>query len=216
MCYNMGVRKESERRCSTHSSRADGKRKGPERQREWGSRPGPAIGKSLYRQIAALASALGRIERELQDSQNWLHETLCDCDQCLYELRRQRQLLQARAQLLAELEALNAAVALADVETECVRCAQPFTPIDDEQAVRAMLARRERAPSLTGGAPAILSKGVSTNAAARVGLRVYDAQAASLVESPSESEPTGFMTCARALYPHGSGAGQRRAHRRGL
>jgi chromosome segregation ATPase len=87
----------------------------------------------LYRQIAALASALGRIERELQDSQNWLHETLCDCDQCLFELRRQRQLLQARAQLLAELDALNAAVALADVETECLRCAQPFTPIDDEQ-----------------------------------------------------------------------------------
>jgi chromosome segregation ATPase len=87
----------------------------------------------LYRQIAALASELGRIERELRDSQNWLHETLCDCDQCLYELRRQRQLIEARNRLLAELEALNAAVALADVETECLRCAQPFTPIDDEQ-----------------------------------------------------------------------------------
>jgi chromosome segregation ATPase len=91
----------------------------------------------LYRQIAALASELGRIERELRDSQNWLHETLCDCDQCLYELRRQRQLIEARNRLLAELEALNAAVALADVETECLRCAQPFTPIDDEQLCEA-------------------------------------------------------------------------------
>jgi hypothetical protein len=88
---------------------------------------------SLYRQMAALASALGRIERELQDSQNWLHETLCDCDQCLFELRRQRQLIEARNRLLAELDALNAAVALADVEVECLRCCQPFTPIDDEQ-----------------------------------------------------------------------------------
>jgi hypothetical protein len=33
-----------------------------------------------------------------------------------YELRRQRQLLEARNRLLAELDALNAAVALADVE----------------------------------------------------------------------------------------------------
>jgi DNA repair exonuclease SbcCD ATPase subunit len=88
---------------------------------------------ALYRQIAALASALGRIERELRDSLGWLHDGLCDCGQCLHELRRQRQLLQARAQLLAELEALNAAVATADVETECLRCAQPFEPIDDEQ-----------------------------------------------------------------------------------
>jgi hypothetical protein len=98
-----------------------------------GNTQGLQSASSLYRQMAALASALGRIERELQDSLGWLHETLCDCDQCLHELRRQRQLLQARAQLLAELDALNAAVALADVETECVRCAQPFTPIDDEQ-----------------------------------------------------------------------------------
>jgi hypothetical protein len=88
---------------------------------------------SLYRKIAALASELGRIERELRDSLGWLHEEICDCNQCLHELRRQRQLLQARAQLLAELDALNAAVATADVETECLRCAQPFEPIDDEQ-----------------------------------------------------------------------------------
>jgi hypothetical protein len=87
----------------------------------------------LYRQIAALASALGRIERELRDSQGWLHEEICDCAQCLFELRRQRRLIEARNRLLAELDALNAAVALADVETECLRCAQPFTPIDDEQ-----------------------------------------------------------------------------------
>jgi hypothetical protein len=88
---------------------------------------------SLYRRIAALASELGKIERELRDSQGWLHEGLCDCDQCLHELRRQRQLLQARAQLLAELDTLNAAVDTADVETECLRCCQPFVPIDDEQ-----------------------------------------------------------------------------------
>jgi hypothetical protein len=92
---------------------------------------------SLYRQMAALASALGRIERELRDSQNWLHETLCDCDQCLYELRRQRQLIEARNRLLAELEALNDAVKIADVEVECLRCCQPFTPIDDEMLCEA-------------------------------------------------------------------------------
>jgi hypothetical protein len=32
---------------------------------------------ALYRQMAALASALGRIERELRDSQNWLHDGHC-------------------------------------------------------------------------------------------------------------------------------------------
>jgi hypothetical protein len=92
---------------------------------------------ALYRQIAALASALGRIERELHDSLGWLHDGLCDCAQCLHELRRQRQLIEARNRLLAELDALNAAVAHADVETECLRCAQPFEPIDDEQLCEA-------------------------------------------------------------------------------
>jgi septal ring factor EnvC (AmiA/AmiB activator) len=87
----------------------------------------------LYRQIAALASELGRIERELRDSLGWLHEEICDCNQCLHELRRQRQLIEARNRLLAELDALSDAVKIADVETECVRCAQPFEPIDDEQ-----------------------------------------------------------------------------------
>jgi len=89
---------------------------------------------SLYRQIAALASALGRIERELRDSLGWLHDNrACDCNQCLFELRRQRRLIEARNRLLAELDALNAAVANADVEQECLRCCQPFVPIDDEQ-----------------------------------------------------------------------------------
>jgi hypothetical protein len=87
----------------------------------------------FYRRVAALASALGRIERELQDSLGWLHTGLCDCNQCLFELRRQRQLIEARNRLLTELDALNAAVALADVEQECLRCCQPFTPVDDEQ-----------------------------------------------------------------------------------
>jgi hypothetical protein len=98
-----------------------------------GNTQGLRTAQVLYRQIAALASALGRIERELRDSLGWLHDGLCDCDQCLHELRRQRRLIETRNRLLAELDALNAAVALADVETECVRCAQPFTPIDDEQ-----------------------------------------------------------------------------------
>jgi hypothetical protein len=88
---------------------------------------------SLYRRVAALASELGRIERELKDSLGWLHEEICDCPSCLFELRRQRRLLQARNRLLAELDALNAAVAHADVEQECVRCCQPFVPVDDEQ-----------------------------------------------------------------------------------
>jgi hypothetical protein len=92
---------------------------------------------SFYRRIAALASALGRIERELRDSQAWLHEGLCDCDQCLHELAKQRRLIEARNRLLTELDALNAAVALADVEQECLRCCQPFTPVDDEQLCEA-------------------------------------------------------------------------------
>jgi hypothetical protein len=87
----------------------------------------------FYRRIAALASALGRIERELRDSVNWLHDGMCDCEQCLFELRRQRRLIQARARLLAEMDALSDAVKIADVEQECVRCCQPFTPVDDEQ-----------------------------------------------------------------------------------
>jgi hypothetical protein len=88
---------------------------------------------SFYRQIAALASALGRIERELRDSLGWLHDGLCDCPSCLHELAKQRRLIEARNRLLTELDALNAAVAHADVDVECVRCAQPFEPIDDEQ-----------------------------------------------------------------------------------
>jgi hypothetical protein len=87
----------------------------------------------LYRQIAALASELGRIERELRDSMSWLHDGLCDCAQCLHELRRQRRLIETRNRLLAEMDELNAAVADVDVDVECLRCAQPFTPIDDEQ-----------------------------------------------------------------------------------
>jgi hypothetical protein len=88
---------------------------------------------ALYRQIAALASELGRIERELRDSLGWLHDGLCDCAQCLHELRRQRRLIETRNRLLAEMDALNAAVETADVEQECLRCCQPFVPIDDEQ-----------------------------------------------------------------------------------
>jgi chromosome segregation ATPase len=92
---------------------------------------------SLYRQIAALASELGRIERELNESIGRLHDGMCDCEQCLFELRRQRRLIEARNRLLAELDDLNAAVANADVEVECARCCQPFTPIDDEMLCEA-------------------------------------------------------------------------------
>jgi hypothetical protein len=98
-----------------------------------GNTQGPRTAQSLYRVQAALASELGRIERELRDSQAWLHEGLCDCPSCLFELRRQRRLIEARNRLLTELDALSAAVATADVEQECVRCCQPFVPIDDEQ-----------------------------------------------------------------------------------
>jgi hypothetical protein len=102
-----------------------------------GTQSGLQSASSLYRQIAALASELGRIERELRDSQSWLHEGLCDCDQCMYELRRQRKLIEARNRLLAELDALSDAVKIADVEQECLRCCQPFVPIDDEQLCEA-------------------------------------------------------------------------------
>jgi hypothetical protein len=58
-------------------------------------------GASILSSIAALASALGRIERELRDSVGWLHDGLCDCAQCLFELRRQRRLIEARNRLLS-------------------------------------------------------------------------------------------------------------------
>jgi hypothetical protein len=98
-----------------------------------GNAQGLRTAQVFYRRIAALASALGKVERELRDSVGWLHDGLCDCPSCLFELRRQRQLIEARNRLLNELDALNAAVANVDVEVECVRCAQPFEPIDDEQ-----------------------------------------------------------------------------------
>jgi transposase-like protein len=97
-----------------------------------GRAQGLRTAQSLYRQIAALASELGRIERELRDSQAWLHDGLCDCPSCLHELAKQRRLIEARAQLLAEMDALSDAVKIADVEVECARCCQPFEPVDDE------------------------------------------------------------------------------------
>jgi transposase-like protein len=97
-----------------------------------GTQNGLQSAQSLYRRVAALASALGRIERELRDSQAWLHDGLCDCPSCLHELAKQRRLIEARAQLLAEMDALSDAVKIADVEVECARCCQPFEPVDDE------------------------------------------------------------------------------------
>jgi septal ring factor EnvC (AmiA/AmiB activator) len=128
----MGVRKESDKMLKTNTIERTERGKALSVNGN-GRAQGLRTAQSLYRQIAALASELGRIERELRDSQAWLHEGLCDCEQCLHELARQRRLLQARNRLLAELDALNAAVANVDVEQECLRCAQPFTPVDDEQ-----------------------------------------------------------------------------------
>jgi hypothetical protein len=62
----------------TLRSKADG-----ETQRPWASTGMGATqglrnaASALYRQMAALASALGPIERELQDSLNWLHDGHC-------------------------------------------------------------------------------------------------------------------------------------------
>jgi hypothetical protein len=58
----------------------------------------------------------------------------------LFELRRQRQLIEARNRLLTELDALNAAVATLTSSRVRALC-QPFTPIDDEQLCETMLAR---------------------------------------------------------------------------
>jgi hypothetical protein len=35
--------------------------------------------------LAGLAIELASIENAIAESQNWLHEGLCDCDQCLHE-----------------------------------------------------------------------------------------------------------------------------------
>jgi len=74
---------------------------------------------------AVLAIELLQIERELEDSISWTHEGFCDCDQCLYELRRQRKLCEARQRILNELSALEDA----DDVRECARCCQPFRPV---------------------------------------------------------------------------------------
>jgi len=80
---------------------------------------------ALERVKTVLALELVRIENAIAESQNWLHEGLCDCEQCLYELSKQRKLCQARQRILNELSALEDD---AD-EIECVRCCQPFRPV---------------------------------------------------------------------------------------
>jgi len=50
-----------------------------------------------------LAQALTAIENALQASQGWLHVGPCTCDQCLYELDRQRRLIAARHCILAKM-----------------------------------------------------------------------------------------------------------------
>jgi hypothetical protein len=57
--------------------------------------------------LAGLAIELASIENAIAESQNWLHEGLCDCDQCLYELAKQRKLVQRRQQVLAEIAQLG-------------------------------------------------------------------------------------------------------------
>jgi hypothetical protein len=53
--------------------------------------------------LAGLAIELVSIENAIAESQNWLHEGLCDCSQCLSELAKQRKLVQRRQQVLAEI-----------------------------------------------------------------------------------------------------------------
>jgi hypothetical protein len=57
--------------------------------------------------LASLAIELASIEDMLADSIGWLHEGLCDCEQCLYELHKQRKLTQRRQQVLAEIAQLG-------------------------------------------------------------------------------------------------------------
>jgi hypothetical protein len=57
--------------------------------------------------LAGLAIELASIENAIAESQNWLHEGLCDCDQCLHELAKQRKLVQRRNQVLAEIKQLG-------------------------------------------------------------------------------------------------------------
>jgi hypothetical protein len=57
--------------------------------------------------LAGLAIELVSIENAIAESQNWLHEGLCDCEQCLYELAKQRKLTQRRQQVLAEIAQLG-------------------------------------------------------------------------------------------------------------
>jgi hypothetical protein len=57
--------------------------------------------------LAGLAIELASIENAIAESQNWLHEGLCDCEQCLYELRKQHKLVQRRNQVLEEIKHLG-------------------------------------------------------------------------------------------------------------
>jgi hypothetical protein len=57
--------------------------------------------------LAGLALELASIESALAESRNWLHEGLCDCNQCLHELAKQRKLVQRRQQVLEEIKHLG-------------------------------------------------------------------------------------------------------------
>jgi hypothetical protein len=57
--------------------------------------------------LAGLAIELVSIENAIAESQRWLHEGLCDCEQCLYELAKQRKLTARRQQVLEEIKHLG-------------------------------------------------------------------------------------------------------------
>jgi hypothetical protein len=57
--------------------------------------------------LAGLAIELASIEDKLNDSIGWLHEGMCDCEQCLCELAKQRKLIKRRREILAEIAQLG-------------------------------------------------------------------------------------------------------------
>jgi hypothetical protein len=57
--------------------------------------------------LAGLAIELASIENAIAESQNWLHEGLCDCPSCLHELAKQRKLTARRQQVLEEIKRLG-------------------------------------------------------------------------------------------------------------
>jgi len=57
--------------------------------------------------LAGLAIELASIETAINESIGWLHEGLCDCDQCLSELHKQHRLVARQMQILREIAQLG-------------------------------------------------------------------------------------------------------------